>query len=163
MTRYRAALQISPDSDIRASVLNDLSTHFGLEPDECVRRCLEWEKWSVEEWQARPRETREGLANFYQTTMSWSFDCLWYAYLQAEGHAYPVSVAVVESLPEAQPTMRHLDFGSGVGVTSQLFQSIGYVVDLADISTSLLAFAKFRLDRRSVSARYRPQRRGAPD
>ena len=154
MNHYRAALQLSPGSDTRESVIDDLSTYFGVDPDECVRRCLHWEEWSVEEWQARPRETREGLANFYHTTVSWSFDCLWYAYLQVEGHAYPVSVAVVKSLPRSRPSMRHLDFGSGVGVTSQLFQRLGYRVDLADISTSLLAFAKFRLDRRCVPAGY---------
>lgn len=156
MEEYRAGLRLDGNGDIRSAVLDDLSTHYGFSKDECVRRCLHWEEWSVEEWRRRPRESRSDPFEFYHSTQSWSFDLLWYAYLQAEGYAYPVSVAITESLPTplgpAKP--RHLDFGSGVGATSQLFRRLGYESDLADISTTLLAFARFRLERRNESARY---------
>ena len=48
----------------------------------------------------------------------------------------------------------HLDFGSGVGVTSQLFARAGYQTTLADVSTSLLDFARYRLSRRGEAARF---------
>jgi SAM-dependent methyltransferase len=91
---------------------------------------------------------------FYKETRSWAFDLLWYAYLQAEGYSYPVSAAIAECLPPPRPNARHLDFGSGVGATSQLFARLGYETDLADISTSLLAFARFRIERRGERATY---------
>ncbi len=84
MVCYRAALALAPDQGIRESILDDLSTYFALSPDECVRRCLEWEQWSVLEWSARPRNTPAELRDFYLSTASWCFDLLWYAYLQAE-------------------------------------------------------------------------------
>jgi len=154
MVQYRAALALAPGKGIRESVLDDLSSYSGLAPEECVRRCRDWEQWSVLEWSARPRETPADLRDFYLTTASWSFDLLWYAYLQAEGLAYPVSVAAAASLPETAPRGRHLDFGSGVGVTSQMFRGLGYEVDLADVSTSLLQFARWRLERRGIAASY---------
>lgn len=154
MGRYRDALRTAPGKEIRESVLDDLSSYFGLPPDECVRRCRDWEQWSVVEWSKRPRETEADLRDFYLTTTSWCFDLLWYAYLQAEGCAYPVSVAITDCLPKAGTGSRHLDFGSGVGVTAQLFRSLGYEADLADVSTSLLEFARWRLERRGVVARY---------
>jgi SAM-dependent methyltransferase len=111
-------------------------------------RCRNWEEWNVQEWQLRSRETPEGLLDFYHTTESWAFDLMWYAYLQAEGYRYPVSVAVADSIGSTRTGTTHLDFGSGVGVTGQLFSRLGYTSTLADISTSLLGFARFRLERR---------------
>lgn len=157
MDHFRSGLRLSPSTDIRASVLDDLTTYYQLSAEECVRRCRGWEQWSVSEWNAKSRSTRDGLAEFYRTTVSWAFDLLWYAYLQAEGYKYPVSAAVAVSIPQALAPgrrPRHLDFGSGIGATSQMFEGLGYDIDLADISTSLLSFARYRLERRSVRARY---------
>jgi glycosyltransferase involved in cell wall biosynthesis/SAM-dependent methyltransferase len=150
---FRRALLLPNIATTRAAILDDLSAYFGFSPEECVQRCVNWEEWSVREWQARARDSAEALAEFYHSTQSWAFDLLWYAYLQAEGYAYPVSVAIALTLPPPRPGMRHLDFGSGVGVTSQLFQVLGYETELADISTSLLAFARFRYERRGLRAR----------
>jgi SAM-dependent methyltransferase len=154
MGLYRDALKIAPGEGIRESVLDDLSSYFRLPPDECVRRCRDWEQWSVVEWSMRPRDTEADLRDFYLTTTSWCFDLLWYAYLQAEGWAYPVSVAASGCVPKFDSGSRHLDFGSGVGVTAQLFRSLGYETDLADVSTPLLQFARWRLERREVPAGY---------
>lgn len=154
MGLFKEALRLKQDRSIRESVLDDLSAYFNLDPEECVRRCVNWEEWSVQEWQSRRRDSSDALTDFYQKNMSWAFDLLWYAYLQSEGYSYPVSVAIAQSMPTPSGGRRHLDFGSGVGVTSQVFTALGYQSDLADISTSLLAFARFRLERRSVLARF---------
>ncbi len=147
-----AACRPSP-AELRAAVLDDLATYFDLTPDECVERCVNWEIYSLQEWYARQRDSAEAITDFYDTVQSWSFDLLWFACLQATGHAYPVSTVLARSLP-VQPGARHLDFGSGAGVTSQLFAALGYETALADISTPLLTFARYRLDRRGTPATY---------
>jgi 2-polyprenyl-3-methyl-5-hydroxy-6-metoxy-1,4-benzoquinol methylase len=152
MRAYQRAMLLPGIDDVRAAILDDLSQYSGLTPDECVRRCIEWEQWSVEEWQKAPRDDDEGLREFYTSNMSWCFDLMWYCYLQATGFAYPVSVAIAESLPPVRAGQRHLDFGAGVGVTSQLFGALGYETDLADVATRLLEFARFRFDRRGLEA-----------
>jgi SAM-dependent methyltransferase len=156
MQAYRAGLLLEGQADVRASILDDLSTYFGLSPAECVRRCIDWERWSLEEWQATRRDSPESLIDFYRTTRSWAFDLSWYAYLQTEGFHYPVSVVIARALPTGLRARggRHLDFGSGVGDAGQLFCRLGFETELADISTSLLAFARFRLERRAEYASY---------
>ena len=133
---------------MRAAVLDDLSSYSGLTPDQCVERCLNWESWSVEEWFAADRSDIDGMTDFYRTTESWAFDLLWYAYLQAAGYGYPTSVLALRAVAGQGHGRAHLDFGSGGGVTSQLFARAGYETTLADVSTSLLGFARYRLSRR---------------
>jgi 2-polyprenyl-3-methyl-5-hydroxy-6-metoxy-1,4-benzoquinol methylase len=154
MEKFRDALRLPTASNIRDAVIDDLSSYYKLSADEVVQRCVDWERISVEEWQASKRETAAEIAEFYRTTTSWSFDLLWYAYLQSEGVNFPHQVAVARYLGDGGGAKRHLDFGSGVGATSQLFRAMGYQSDLADISTTLLAFARYRLERRGTTAGY---------
>jgi len=155
LDRFRDALRLHPGDDVRAAVLDDLSTYFGIDREECVKRCIHWEASSVAEWFEDDRGTPDGLLNFYRTTQSWAFDLLWHAYLQAEGYGFPASVIAAQYLRRRKVAPGvHLDFGSGVGVTSQLFASEGYETHLGDVSSSLLDFARFRLDRRGQAATY---------
>jgi len=154
MGAFNDCLRLPDNPDIRESIINDLSSYYALPPHECVRRCIHWEALSTEEWHAKPRNSESEIIDFYHTTTSWSFDLLWYAYLQSQGVHFPIQVNVARSVHRHLPGRRHLDFGSGVGVTSQLFHALGYRSDLADVSTTLLAFARYRLERRGMTARY---------
>lgn len=154
MELFRACLRLPGTPDVRAAVLDDLSSYSGLPPQECVERCRNWESWSVEEWLAADRSGTDPSTNFYRTTESWAFDLLWYAYMQTEGYGYPTSVLALRAMAGKGNGRAHLDFGSGAGVTSQLFARAGYETTLADISTSLLDFARHRLLRRGEAARF---------
>lgn len=151
MAAFRASLLRDGIDDVRTAVIDDLATHYRLDEDEVVRRCVNWEAQSTQEWHASPRETPEQIADFYRTTTSWSFDLLWYAYLQAERHMYPVSVAIVADLDVAgglPDAVHHLDFGAGVAVTSQMMVRLGHTSVMADIATGIQRFAAFRHERR---------------
>jgi len=155
MEAFRTGLRPPGGGEVRDGVVADLSAFYELTPEECVARALTWEEWSVEEWSTQDRSTPEGLRDFYRSTASWSFDLLWYAYLQSEGYGPPMSVAVVRFLADrGVRTGSHLDFGSGAGVTSQLFEELGFATTLADVADGLLAFARSRLERRSSGARF---------
>ncbi|MET0407111.1 MAG: class I SAM-dependent methyltransferase [Hyphomicrobium sp.] len=152
METFRRCLSI-PGFDVRDSILSDLSTYYGYSVEECYSRCIEWETWSVKEWSARERVSEDGLQDFYNTVQSWSFDLLWYSYLQAEGFGFPASVLAVQFAQAKCPGGRHLDFGSGVGVASQVFSRSGFTSTAADVSKPLLDFAFWRLERRGDHAR----------
>jgi SAM-dependent methyltransferase len=154
MRRFRECLRLPDSNDVRAAVLDDLSTYTGVPPDACVLRCLDWEDDSIREWFSADRSDAAGVNDFYRTTQSWLFDLLWYAYLQAEGFAYPTNTIALRLATAFGGGADHLDYGSGVGVTSQLFARAGYGTTLADVSDSLLAFARYRLERRDVPAEY---------
>jgi len=154
MRDFGDCLRLPGNHDIRGGILNDLSSYYALPPHECVRRCVHWEELSRQEWHAKSRNSESEIIDFYHTTTSWSFDLLWYAYLQSQGVHFPIQVNVARSVHRCLAGRRHLDFGSGVGVTSQLFHALGYRSDLADVSTTLLAFARYRLERRGLTAHY---------
>lgn len=156
MEWFRDSLRLPGIADVRTAVLDDLSSYSGLTPDQCVERCRNWETWSFEEWFAADRSDLDGLTNFFQTTESWAFDLLWYAYLQTAGCAYPYSLLALRAVADygGGHGRAHLDFGSGAGVTSQLFARAGYETTLADVSTSLLDFARYRFSRREETARF---------
>jgi 2-polyprenyl-3-methyl-5-hydroxy-6-metoxy-1,4-benzoquinol methylase len=159
MAAYRAALMLPGQPTIRAAILDDLGTRYDLPPDACVERARHWEEWSAREWQDRPRDTREAIADFYNTVQSWSFDLAWYAYLQAEQAVYPTSVVAARVVLDrlrgqtadrvnGTDRLRCLDFGSGAGDLAQLLLALGHGADLADASRPLLEFAQWRLARR---------------
>lgn len=141
-------------ADVRTSVLDELSVYHGISADEALRRCRDWEAISVQEWQVEDRHTGEGLLRFYRTMQSWSFDLLWYAYLQSEGYELPTSVTALRWLHRNTSGRRHLDFGSGCGATAQLFAESGWESTLGDVSCTLLDFSRFRLERRGQEVRY---------
>jgi 2-polyprenyl-3-methyl-5-hydroxy-6-metoxy-1,4-benzoquinol methylase len=158
MRMFRRVLQLD-DRDVRESVLDDLATYHGISTEEARLRALHWEEESVHEWEAA-HDGADGPASdearvaFYRTQQSWGFDLMWWAYLQSEGHADPASVIAYRWLQQYSPGRRHLDFGSGVGITSQLFEEGGWKTTAADLSSTLLDFAQFRLQRRGQKADY---------
>lgn len=139
---------------VRAGVIDDLATYYGLTEHQVVERCLGWEAESVREWHAARRDTAAGLADFYDTVQSWAFDLLWYAYLQSAGYPYPASVIVADTIGTVKGGGRMLDFGSGAGVTGQLFAALGWDVTMADVSGTLLEFARWRHKRRGLDGNF---------
>lgn len=77
---------------------------------------------------------------------------LQHAYQQATGDTPPEPVIALDWLERRGISGRHLDIGSGVGVTTQLFVRRGWSSSLAEVSTPVLDFARFRLGRRGVGA-----------
>jgi SAM-dependent methyltransferase len=152
MDAFRACLRDGADADVRASVLRELSAYHDLTAEECIHRCIHWEQWSVQEWEESQRG--DGLAEFYGSVQSWAFDLLWYDYLQAVEYAWPVKAIIAAAITSHVRSGTHLDFGSGIGSMSQLMNCLGFESDLADVSSTLLAFARYRLERRGVHAGY---------
>ena len=130
MQMFRELLALEGAASLRDAVLDDVKTFFD-----------------------QPTIARMNPAEF-EKVRSWALNLLWYAYLQPEGFTYPITVAIALTLPVPSGKAVHLDFGSGVGVTSQLFQRLGYAIVLADAEPTLLDFARFRLERRGQAAKY---------
>ncbi|GAY11782.1 bifunctional 2-polyprenyl-6-hydroxyphenol methylase/3-demethylubiquinol 3-O-methyltransferase UbiG [Pseudonocardia sp. N23] len=149
MAAFRRGLTIG-DADVRTSILDDLATYHDITPEEARRRALHWEEISVQEWADAGGD--DGRVEFYRTQQSWAYDLMWWAYLQSEGHGDPSNVVALRFLQQWAPGRRHLDFGSGVGVTSQVFLETGWTSTMADLSSTLLDFARFRLERRGQEA-----------
>jgi 2-polyprenyl-3-methyl-5-hydroxy-6-metoxy-1,4-benzoquinol methylase len=131
----------------------ELSEYFKMSPEDVRHRCIHWEDYSVEEWKAKDRSTVEGLTEFYHSQTSWIFDTMWYHAQQYHGEKPAESINIVHGLGELKPG-HHLDYGSGPGTSSLFFHELGWDSSLADISTSFLDFARWRLNKHGVEATF---------
>jgi SAM-dependent methyltransferase len=154
MEAFREGLRLPGLPDVRSAVLDDLSSYFNIDAEECVYRSTHSPEIAEAAFVAENRpETSEEISRFYQGLQSWVFGLHWYAYLQAEGYACPVGVIIAHDLA-GQKRGELLDFGSGAGSNALLFDQLGYTVSLADISSPLLDFARHRFERRQRSATF---------
>ena len=135
------------------SVLEELAEYFDVDVEEARRRTVEWETESVEQWHAADRSTESAITEFFRTQTSWIFDTMRYHAEQCVGEAYPQSVDVAAHLPVSAPG-NHLDYGAGPGTSSLFFHELGWDITLADISSSFLDFARWRIERRGIAASF---------
>jgi SAM-dependent methyltransferase len=145
MQRLRDCIVLN--ADCRSSVLAELAEFHSESLESAYHKCIHWEQLSIEEWASADRSTPAGLQDFYDSVTSWTYDLTWYAYLQATGHAFPQSVAVLKFLEARKISGKLLDFGSGTGLNAQLFSRSSFDVTIADVSRPLLAYATWRLQR----------------
>jgi SAM-dependent methyltransferase len=136
------------------AVIHQLADYSGLSLDEVRTIVSDTNEISKRKWSEADRSTPDGLRAFYSSVTNWVFGNISYHARQAEGRegpypAFPIQVA--DALKNLKPG-HHLDFGSGVGTASLLFQRFGWKITLADISTPLLDFARWRLSRSNISA-----------
>lgn len=150
---WRESLVTDGETEPRTSALHELAEYYHITPEEAHQRALHWEEDSVKEWEAKPRDTEDGLLDFYRTQQSWIYDTVWYHAQQYYEEQPPESVMIAERIQGLKPG-KHLDFGAGPGSTSLFFHQLGWDVSLADISTTLQEFAKWRLTRRGIEATY---------
>ncbi len=155
MEAFREGLRRPGCRDIRESVLTDLGEYLGLDPEACVKAAVSSKERDAEQWGDLPAHpSAEQLKAFYQRNHSWVPGLLWYSYLQAEGYAWPVAVSIANDLMHRRGDGAVLDFGSGVGSAALMFHHLGYKVSLADISSPLLEFARYRAAARSMPAEF---------
>lgn len=150
---WRQSFVMPGHEDPIASALDELSRYFNISHEEARTRCLTWERDSVAEWEAGDRTTPQGLRDFYHTTQSWIFDTMWYHAQQCYQTHPAESVMIAQRLARVRPGV-HLDLGSGPGSTSLFFARLGWQVELADISTTLLDFARWRFAQRGLDAAF---------
>jgi 2-polyprenyl-3-methyl-5-hydroxy-6-metoxy-1,4-benzoquinol methylase len=136
------------------AVIHQLADYSGCSTDEVREIVSNTNEISKRKWSEADRSTPDGLRAFYSSVTNWVFGNISYHARQAEGiegpyPAFPIQVA--DALKNLKPG-DHLDFGSGVGTASLLFQRFGWKVTLADISVPLLDFARWRLSRLNIPA-----------
>jgi SAM-dependent methyltransferase len=149
--KWREALLLPDESDLRQSGLRELAEYFGLTPAEAERQCESALSDSKREWEQGARRTTEQILDFYDQTRSYIFEHIWWHATDLAGNA--ANVVIIE-YASGQGAREYLDFGSGVGSNAILAARRGLQVTLADVSKTMLEFARWRLERRGLKANY---------
>ena len=138
--------------DLRASLVGELAEYLGKPEEEVFERCRMGAGELAEAWGAAVPRTADEVSRFYEGTDAYLYDLTWWHALVEDESA----LAGVEALESAEGYRARtvLDFGSGVGSLGLLMAQHGFDVTLAEINASLSDYARWRFDRRGLSARF---------
>ena len=148
------ALILEGHPTLRESLLSELGTYMSCaDPAEIEARCARAVAVLKGEWQAQVIPgSRHSIEQFYDQSRNTIYELMWWHTLTED--ASPLSYVTALHFARHHGGRHYLDFGAGVGSGSILFARHGFEVTLADISSTLLRFSEWRLDRRRLPASY---------
>jgi SAM-dependent methyltransferase len=151
--RWCRLLTLPGQSDLRASLVHELSQFAGLSPGAVEARMGTALADLAANWHRMVTDpTSEAqLAAFYNADLTEAFElAAWHA---GDGGAPPLKYLSALDFAARRGLRRVLDFGSGIGSGAVLFAQAGCDVTYADIAQPLRDFATFRLGLRGLEAR----------
>lgn len=145
--RARWTRLMAPHSgDVLTDLLHEAAEFYGISDAEAAQRAARATEDFRDEWEKKgvnPTDARQ-VIDFYNTSQTEVFDLIrWHA----EDDIHHRTFTCVD-LAVANGVRRLLDYGSGIGSDAIVAAAAGLEVTLADISDPLLAFAKWRCERR---------------
>lgn len=147
------ALLLGSKTDLRASLLQEVADYYKIaDVKEVERLCSGAVEAMREEWERHIDPTkRASIESFYQSA-TMVYDLMgWHSLRDDTG---PLAYMLGLEVARAHGVRSCLDFGSGVGSGALLLTRAGVQMSLADISTTLLDFCRWRFVRRQLSANF---------
>jgi 2-polyprenyl-3-methyl-5-hydroxy-6-metoxy-1,4-benzoquinol methylase len=150
---WRKALLLEGQTDLTASLLAEIARFSGEPIAEVERRCRHAVNAIADEWNEQVRaENRESVERYYDRSEGYIYDLMWWHALHDDDS--PLGYVTALDFARRHACGSYLDFGSGVGAGALLFGRNGFDVALADISSTLLDFCRWRLSQRDLPARF---------
>jgi 2-polyprenyl-3-methyl-5-hydroxy-6-metoxy-1,4-benzoquinol methylase len=150
---WRSALLCDGETDLRTSLLREVAAYYSLSDlVEVERRCACAVDTLRQEWQDKvdPHQ-RASIERFYESPNTVYELMDWHSLRDDTG---PLAYVLGLKIAQAHHVQTCLDFGSGVGSGALLFARAGIEMTLADISTALLDFARWRFMQQDLPARF---------
>ena len=145
------ALMAPRTGDLKGELVSEAAEFFGVTPEEVLARIDGAARAFKSEWQERVGHStdEEAIVRFYNESQAELFELVgWHA---TDAIHYRTLMAV--DIARRHAGRRFLDYGSGIGSDAIVFADAGYDVTLADVSEPLLAFARWRCERRGYRIR----------
>jgi SAM-dependent methyltransferase len=146
---WSEALVLDGHNDLWSSTCAEVADYLGISTEE-AGRSLE-DSWSDHSRLAM--ESKEARESYYRSNEEAILFAMYWHSLRADTYAL-VSVAALHSAERFSDGPSILDFGHGVGSTGLLLARHHFDVSMLDISRPLHDFAKWRFERRELSARF---------
>jgi len=150
---WKNALAFNAQSELTHSLLTEIAHFTGESIEEVKERCKGAVKTIGDEWDEHVNaESRESIERYYDQNEGYIYDLMWWHALQYDDS--PLAYVTALDFAQRRTGGGYLDFGSGVGAGALLFAKHGFTVTLADISSTLLTFCRWRFAQRSLPARF---------
>lgn len=150
---WRKALMLDGQNDLTASLLAEIARFSGESVEQVEQRCKGAVTAIADEWNAQvSADSRESVERYYDQSEGYVYDLMWWHALHDDDS--PLGYVTALDFAQRHGCSSYLDFGSGVGAGALLFARNGFEVALADISSTLLGFCKWRLGQRDLPAKF---------
>jgi len=150
---WRTALLLGDQGDLPASLVAEIALFSGESRAEVERRCRRAVTVIADEWNNEVSSSdRESVERYYDRSEGYIYDLMWWHALRDDDS--PLGYVTALDFARQHHCSKYLDFGSGVGAGALVFANEGFSVSLADISSTLLNFSRWRLTRRGVAAQF---------
>ena len=148
------ALLLKGHRELKKSLIDELARYLTCHDlAEIQRRCCCAVDDLAKEWRDKVDPTdRRSVENFYNETEGEIYELMWWHTLSDD--LSPLAYVTALQFAQRQGCHSCLDFGAGVGSGSILFARHGLKVGLADISSPLLAFSKWRFSQRDLPGEF---------
>jgi len=148
------ALLLNGESDLTHSILTEIARRRGTKDLISVQqRCQRAVQSLKHAWHEKVQTVdASNVERFYDQTTSFIDELMWWHTLNEDDT--PLAYVVALKFATAYGVREILDFGSGVGSGGILFAKRGFAVTLADVSSVLLDFCKWRFTQRGLVARF---------
>ena len=148
---WSQALLRHNETDLRTSLLQEIAAFYEIaDLSEIERRCTTAVETMRDEWHEHiDPQQRASIESFYNSA-TYIYDLMgWHSLREDNG---PLAYVLGLEIARERGVKQCLDFGSGVGSGALLFDRAGIEMSLADISTTLLDFSRWRFSQRGLSA-----------
>jgi len=140
--------------DMRKELTLELSEYFGRAAADIEQQLAGATASFTAEWQQHVPDARDerAVTKFYNESKTELFDLAQWHSTDAIHYRALICADIATASLKARttPGPAYLDYGSGIGSDALVFASKGFDVTLADVSEPLLAFAKWRCERRGM-------------
>jgi mycofactocin glycosyltransferase len=153
-TQWEEALMLGNYADLQESLCAELARYTGCEDlAEIHRRCLCALSKIKSEWHETVESyDRQCIEQFYNESEAMIYELMWWHTLSED--TSPLAYVTALHFARLHGCASYLDFGAGVGSGGILFARHGLGVTLADISSGMLNFSRWRFEQRSLAARF---------
>jgi 2-polyprenyl-3-methyl-5-hydroxy-6-metoxy-1,4-benzoquinol methylase len=152
---WRQALLLEGHVDLQESLVSELSRYLGCADVAEIRSRCQGAVHAIKDgWneKANRSTSRTAVEEFYDRNQAMLYELMWWHSLDEDND--PLGYVTALYFAQQHGSRSYLDFGAGVGVGGILFARHGLEVTLADISSALLEFSKWRLDLRKLEGEY---------
>jgi SAM-dependent methyltransferase len=151
---WEQALILENQPDLETSLLREISLYLGDDNLEAIRkRCQGAKKALNAEWRENVNlDLPDTVTQFYDRSSVYLHSLMWWHTLQDD--ISPLAYVTALDFAKRNGCGSHLDFGAGVGSGGILFARHGFSVALADISSIMQRFCRWRAEIRKLPIRF---------
>jgi 2-polyprenyl-3-methyl-5-hydroxy-6-metoxy-1,4-benzoquinol methylase len=151
---WEQALLLDGQNSLQESLCSELAQYSGCEDlSEIRRRCSAALSRVKDEWHGTVEcDDHQTVEQFYNESEAMIYELVWWHSLSED--TSPLAYVTAFHFARLHGCRSYLDFGAGVGSGAILFARHELQVTLADISSSMLDFSRWRFAARGLSGRF---------